>query len=200
MANSLLTIKPFVRKLYYLYPRWRYLRKASKGVPVTVALSKGITIRLYPWGQIAEDLSICGFENAELLLTVSFLREGMNVIDVGANIGLYSILASKVIGESGRVWAFEPSNETYEHLLKNLSLNSAGVVIPNKLALADISDGNILLKRSPGRRDAERYLSLHPNHPSIYQEDLADPGDSELVKVTNLDSYMEKNLHGAKEV
>jgi len=191
-------IKPLIRRIRRVKARWKYSRKRAKDEPITFAFPKDVSFRLYPWGQIAEFLYIRGFEKIELELTTSYLREGMNVIDVGANIGLYSILAAKLVGKSGRVWAFEPSSETYEHLLENLSLNGVDSVIPNKLALLDIDDIKLLLERNAGCGDAERYLSIYPNHPSLHNKSLADHGDSELVKVTSLDSYMDENLKNVK--
>ena len=44
-----------------------------------------------------------------MALAAAFLKPGMTVLDVGANIGLYSILAAKRVGPGGSVWAFEPS-------------------------------------------------------------------------------------------
>lgn len=198
MTKVIEIIKPLIRRIRRVKARWKYSRKRAKDEPITFAFPKDVSFRLYPWGQIAEFLYIGGFEKIELELTNSYLREGMNVIDVGANIGLYSILAAKLIGKSGRVWAFEPSSETYEHLLKNLSLNGVDSVIPNKLALSDIDDIKLLLERSAGRGDAERYLSIYPNHPSLHNKSSADHGDSELVKVTSLDSYMDENLKNVK--
>lgn len=46
-----------------------------------------------------------------------FLREGMHVIDAGANVGLYSILAAKLVGPTGKVWSFEPNSENARLLL-----------------------------------------------------------------------------------
>ena len=43
--------------------------------------------------------------------------------DVGANIGLFSLHASKRIGTEGRVFSFEPSPETYKRLKKNFEVN-----------------------------------------------------------------------------
>lgn len=198
MTKVIEIIKPLIRRIRRVKARWKYSRKQAKNEPIRFTFPNGIPFYLYPWGQIVESIYIGGFEKIELELTTSYLREGMNVIDVGANIGLYSILAAKLIGKSGRVWAFEPSSETYEHLLNNLSLNSIDSIIPNKTALSDIPDGELPLKRSPGCGDAERYLSIHPNHPSNSNTNADDPGDSELVKVTSLDSYMDKYLADVK--
>lgn len=198
MNKPIRMIKSVGRKSHYIYTRWKYFYKKAKGNPITLVFPGGITYCLYPWGQITEVLYGGGFERTELELTAQYLKEGMNVIDAGANIGLYSILAAKLVGESGRVWAFEPSTETYERLLKNLSLNGLDSVIANKLALSDIADGEILLQKSPGCGDAERYLSVYPDHPSIHNKSSSGPGEGELVKVTNLDSYMEKNLKNVR--
>jgi len=198
MVTGVMMMRSIAHRVRYAYPRWKYLRVAARGTPMAVRLPKGITIRLYPWGQIAESISIYGFERTELALTASLLKEGMNVIDIGANIGLYSLLASQLVGSSGHIWSFEPSSQTYAHLLMNLSLNSCDSVTAIQSALCDRSDGKILLKRSSGCSDAERYVDLYPNHPSGGHEPMADPGDDELVDVTSLDSYARRHLGGKR--
>lgn len=42
-------------------------------------------------------------------LVARLLQLNMNVIDAGANIGIYSLLAAKRIGDNGKIWSFEPS-------------------------------------------------------------------------------------------
>ena len=62
----------------------------------------------------------------ELHLTAVFeryCRPGMTVVDVGANLGYYSLLASKLVGESGRVVALEPNSENCRLLLSSLRLH-----------------------------------------------------------------------------
>ena len=49
------------------------------------------------------------------------LREGDVFIDVGADMGYYTILASRCVGASGKVFAVEASGGTYAKLLKNMS-------------------------------------------------------------------------------
>jgi FkbM family methyltransferase len=56
------------------------------------------------------------YEQDEILFFKSELRPGTIVLDVGANIGLYSLIAAKIIGSDGKVFAFEPSIEA-QHLL-----------------------------------------------------------------------------------
>ena len=47
------------------------------------------------------------------------IKQGMRVLDLGANIGFYTILFSKLVGETGKVFAFEPDAKNYKHLEEN---------------------------------------------------------------------------------
>jgi len=51
------------------------------------------------------------------------LKEGMTVIDIGANIGLFSLIAADLVGSSGRVIAYEPYPETFTAFCSNIALN-----------------------------------------------------------------------------
>ncbi len=63
------------------------------------------------------------------------VREGMHVIDAGANIGLYSLLAAKLGGPGGRVWSFEPNSENARLLLASALLNGLNNVTLHPVAL-----------------------------------------------------------------
>jgi FkbM family methyltransferase len=52
-----------------------------------------------------------------------YCTAGMTVVDVGANLGYYSLLASRLVGPSGRVVALEPNSENCRLLLSSLRLN-----------------------------------------------------------------------------
>ena len=75
--------------------------------------------------------------NNDCQVFVSHLREGMTVMDVGANLGLYSLLISRAIGPSGKVYAFEPVPEIFARLKEHIALNNATNVIPVPVALSD---------------------------------------------------------------
>jgi FkbM family methyltransferase len=53
------------------------------------------------------------------------LKQGDTFVDVGANIGYYSLVASRIVGSHGKVIAVEASPTNYERMLRNLSLNGA---------------------------------------------------------------------------
>lgn len=58
-------------------------------------------------------------------------------IDVGANVGIYSLHASRRLGNRGKVHAFEPTPETFDTLNQNIRLNSFINIESHKLALSD---------------------------------------------------------------
>ncbi len=67
----------------------------------------------------------------------SSLSCGGVVIDIGAGIGDYSLLASKKVGKKGRVIAIEPNPFDYEILLKNITANSATNVFPINVGISN---------------------------------------------------------------
>jgi FkbM family methyltransferase len=69
----------------------------------------------------------------EALMTAA--RPGDVVFDVGANMGLFSIMLAHRVGASGLVVAFEPQAQVFEHLLTNVRLNGLRNVRPFRKAL-----------------------------------------------------------------
>lgn len=67
----------------------------------------------------------------------SEIGEGAIFFDIGANVGYYSMLVSKLAGPSGKVFAFEPLPANIEFLKQHISLNSADNVSLEPVALSD---------------------------------------------------------------
>jgi FkbM family methyltransferase len=86
-------------------------------------------------GAIDRELLTNGFENAELTLVEKLLQTGMTVLDIGAHHGLYTLLASKRVGSTGKVVAFEPSARERTRLLRHLRLNNSHNVTLEPMAL-----------------------------------------------------------------
>ena len=63
------------------------------------------------------------WEKEETTLLKSILKEGMVFVDVGANIGYFTLLGSKLVGESGKVFAFEPDTNNCDSLSRNVDVN-----------------------------------------------------------------------------
>jgi FkbM family methyltransferase len=154
---------------------------ARENRPIAVRIEGAVELQLLPFGQIPELLFTAGFEREELARVFRFLRPGMRVLDIGANVGLYTVLAAKRVGPGGGVWAFEPSSESRDRLVKNLALNRVDArVLP--LALGAAGQARAALRREPGFRDGDRYLSSKPV--------ADDDAEVEMVPVVTLDDFV----------
>ncbi len=67
------------------------------------------------------------------------LRPGDTVIDIGANIGCFTVLAARAVGPTGRVIAVEPEQSTFESLRRNVRLNRCENVDVRRLAIGGSS-------------------------------------------------------------
>jgi FkbM family methyltransferase len=87
------------------------------------------------------------WEPVETSLVLRLLRPGDVFVDVGANIGYFSVLAASVVGAQGAVFAFEPDPDNYRLLRANVELNGLGhCVTAVEAALADTEgDGRLFL-------------------------------------------------------
>ena len=83
----------------------------------------------------------------EIAFVRTFLKPGMNVVDIGANYGTYTLTAATSVGPSGKVWAFEPSRLTAAYLtrsirrnqLDNITVIQAGVSDSDRLAFLSMN-------------------------------------------------------------
>ena len=68
---------------------------------------------------------------------INLLNCGDIYIDIGANSGYFSIIASKKVKDAGKVFSFEPSHREYSKLLANIKRNQCTNITPINLALGD---------------------------------------------------------------
>ena len=76
-------------------------------------LSEGIDFAIY----------IGAFERATQRALGKLVKPSSTVLDIGANVGAHTLLLSRLVGEKGRVLAFEPTDFAYTKLCRNLELN-----------------------------------------------------------------------------
>lgn len=115
------------------------LRKRLEIPPATVPLGKGLRVAADRSAGGVSNLVYFGryFEYHELHFCERYLRPGDRFIDGGANIGLVSMLASRWVGDEGRVTAFEPAPRAAELLRRNLRINSISNVRAIEAALGE---------------------------------------------------------------
>jgi FkbM family methyltransferase len=86
------------------------------------------------------------FEEKETRFLRSVLRPGDTVLDVGASFGWYTLVFSQMVGDAGRVHAFEPIPHNFDILARNCRLNQAANVRLNNIAIgAKVEDRDLYL-------------------------------------------------------
>jgi FkbM family methyltransferase len=77
------------------------------------------------------------WEKLESKVIKKYVKEGDIVLDIGANIGYYSLLLAKLVGKNGKVYAFEPDPDNFYLLKKNIEANGYENIIPVQKAVSD---------------------------------------------------------------
>ncbi len=108
--------------------------------PVLMPWVADLLIGVWPANEISRVLFVTGhYEPNELFWMSEELTNGMTMIDVGAHMGLYSMIASKLVGESGVVIALEPSAREFHRLAFHVTLNDLQNVRCIQVAASDRS-------------------------------------------------------------
>ncbi len=95
-------------------------------------------LRGYKWLVATRSNFLLGtYEPEQTRLFAERVHEGDIVFDVGAHYGYYTLLASKIAGDKGRVLAFEPSPANLARLYRHVELNGRKNVQVLELAVSD---------------------------------------------------------------
>jgi len=131
LSRKHLTLPAFKRPLRFLSHRGLIGEWLLRGIPIDEATQLGLdpseqfTFWVYPDEGIGHFLYWYGFEGWEfhtVKLFADFARRARAIVDVGANTGVYSLLACTV-NPTAQVIGFEPVPSTYQRLLRNIALN-----------------------------------------------------------------------------
>jgi FkbM family methyltransferase len=125
------------------------------------------------------------FFEDELRFVRELLQPGQQVIDIGANYGVYTLPMAQKVGSSGHVWAFEPTSSTAQFLAQGIAANSFLHVTLEQKAVSS-SPGSAQLSL---QRNSELNSIIH-GQPSA--------GDSETVTLVTLDESMDR--HGWTDI
>jgi FkbM family methyltransferase len=129
---------------------------------------------------VARPLLLDGaFERDETALVTALLRPGMRVVDVGANVGYYTVLASRLVGPTGTVLAFEPEPENHALLVRNLAANGCRNAHAFPVALAERAGVTQL------HRDRTNL-----GNPSMVGANVPDPAGAVEVETATLDDVL----------
>lgn len=103
----------------------------------TFQLEEDVKINLYKDSILSRLIYDDVFECEEVKFIKSLLKKGDTFIDVGANIGFFTLIASLIVESEGKIYSFEPTPETYRRLVENIEINSFKNIYPQQLALSN---------------------------------------------------------------
>jgi FkbM family methyltransferase len=131
------------------------------------------------------EVYIRGFFEPELIRYLKeTLHPGMTCVDVGANVGYLTLFMAKRVGQTGRVFAFEPTSRICELLKANVSLNSCRQVVIEQAALSD-HIGALQFHEGPTGFDVYNSAGTI-THPTA----IPQPFMTSQVRCLTLDSYL----------
>jgi FkbM family methyltransferase len=130
---SRLPIRPALRvRLKRLYVAALTLQSGGRGL--LASLPGGEVVRVLP-----DHAHVC-WNPDEYRSFREVVRPGMTALDIGANVGAYSLLLGQWVGPAGSVYAFEPAPLMFDGLVRHIELNDlARVVHPVRAAVGRTS-------------------------------------------------------------
>jgi FkbM family methyltransferase len=148
----------------------------------TKRLHNGLLINVSPAEHIQKYIFWYGYyEKKHVLCWEYFIEDESIAIDIGANIGYYSLVASAE-NPAGKIYSFEPYSLKFEELNANIRLNKLQNIIPVHAAVSD-HGGKARIYISGKDNEGESGLLSPENYEGIMEE----------VKVVTLDEWSERN-------
>jgi len=112
---------------------------AMRGRPVDFE-AFGAKMRLFPYDNMCEKRLLFTpqyFDRRERAILVEHIKPGFRFIDIGANVGAYSLFVAALAGGAARILAIEPQPDIFERLVSNMQLNPFGTIKAVQCAVAD---------------------------------------------------------------
>jgi FkbM family methyltransferase len=118
-------------------------------------------------------------------LLTALVKPGMKVVDVGANLGYFSLLMADLVGKTGQVHAFEPNIDLARRMTQSLALNGfSDIATVHEQALADVEADVVLIV--PADEPKNGHL-LPADHPAATDDAV----ETRFMRTRRLDSYAE---------
>ncbi len=121
---------------------WKRMRR-----PCVIRWLSCLRIYVYPGNETSRAIFLTGcYEPNEFRWLETMLKPGMTFIDIGANMGLYTLFAAQKVGPCGIVVAIEPSNRDFARLEDHIRLNRLVNIRPLQVAVSDCAgEADLLL-------------------------------------------------------
>lgn len=145
-------------------------------------------------------------EESTTALFYKVVKKGDVVVDLGANIGYFTLLAARLVGREGKVYAFEPEPRNYGYLLKNIQLNGYDNVIAVQKAVGD-KPGTVKLficSYDTGHHTIQSYAGIRAYRPDFvaHKEEFVEVGmvtlDDFFGEVSTPINVIKMDIEGAE--
>jgi len=142
------------------------------GLRWNLDLSEGIDLSIYLFGQ---------FERSTTSALRTHLFPGAVALDIGANVGAHALPMAKLVGPSGKVYAFEPTDWAFGKMTKNASLNPdlQSSLFPMKMILSDLKSDMPKHIYSSWKLESGETHPIHGGH-------LNSVGNSEVASLDSI--------------
>lgn len=160
---------------------WAYLRKKTLFARRVHGRIMNLNVRR---AGVGYELAIWGDrEELDTQVAKQGVLPGMNVVDVGANVGYYTMLMANQVGESGRINSFEPFPDNYEDLVRNVKLNKLEGKIETAQMAVSSSEGEAMF-----------FVGEGDNLGSLYNlREARNPNPKQIaVKTTTMDQIAQR--------
>jgi FkbM family methyltransferase len=137
---------------------------------------------------VGRSLDLYGeWSESEVEIWSGIIREGDHVLDVGANIGAFSVALGKLVGSAGKVTAFEMDPTNFLLLSTNIALNELDQISVCNEAMGSKSGVEIEVANVDDKNWAGHYADPNPGSRSLLQKQPS-TASSSTVKQVSIDS------------
>ena len=152
--------------------------KAKNGYLVKMVQGSKMKLDLNDKG-ISKDLAVDGIREPESTNAIkNFIKEGDVVVDIGANLGYYALLESRIVGSKGIVYAIEPSPSNVDGLNENIKLNGYTNIECFTIGIGD------------KKEIAKMFISPHSNLNSLVIQKNKKIIGNIYIQITTLDDFL----------
>jgi len=161
--NQFRSVRYFRRYLYKLTSKYKSSYVEIEGRKMFLDKNDSLKISVYPYAKSQTDF----FKKN--------IQKGDVVLDLGANIGYFTCLFADLVGPTGKVFAFEPEENNFQLLKKNVAVNGYDNVILEQKAVSNKTE------------KIKMYIATSPKDHRIY--DPLDDRESTDIDCITLDDY-----------
>jgi len=148
----------------------KWINFQNNSQPYLLGECDGFQMRLYRNDLLTKAIFLGEFERLEVKFLQRFLETGDVFLDIGANIGLFSLAAAAVLKKKGHIHSFEPSVRNYEKLIENIALNNFSNVKTHNYGVSDKTGKMTLYEIDQGLGALSSYAPLEGSSGAVKTE------------------------------